>query len=883
MGGVGGVRTFVFTDVEGSTERWDDEPEAMAVALEVHDDLLDSVVSERGGQVVKHTGDGLMAVFVHPADAIAATVEAQRALAGVAWPTSVPIRVRMGVHTGAATERDGDFFGVEVSRAARIMDAAHGAQVLVSASTWSVAAPDLASDVSEKPLGPHRLKGLRDPEDLHQVSASGLESSFRTLRTMHLVAHNLPTERAPLIGRDEELRQIVGALGAGRVVTLTGPGGVGKSRLARAAGHDRLGRRPDGVFVVGVGAIRERDRLVDGVAAALDMPTGGSPVDRDSLLAYAGSLSALVVLDDAEHLAADVAALVDDLVRTAPDLFVLVTSRESLGLASELVVRIEPLDTTADDGPAVRLFLERAEAAGAPTSDTDAVRALCRRLDGLPLAIELAAGNAAHFEPHEILAQLDAGAPLAPDRRATGGRWSSLDETLAWSNDLLDDPHRAVLRSLSVFNGTVTAARAAAVLGSEDVTTVARQLADLAAASMVDRRRTEGGTAYVMLGVVRDFARDQARRAGESPTLAARHRDRFLAEGEATSWPVRCGSTRHALRCEVDLDDHRAAMAWSVAEGRNDLVLRELVALCGVWWVLPHAVEGRERLAAALAGPCDGELMAAGLLAQAATAVGGDDFRQTRVLLAAATEATVGRGYPFEPLLHAVRGVSQMGRLDVGLALLEEARAVDPRGEWTQFVDHFEGDLHLMHGDAASARDAYDRALTRYDWDEYLWWATAALSCQSAAHHLAGENDEAIALGRAAVDLAEREPTLLSATARAVVVAYPLAERGDFDAATELLRACVREAWTQRHLEAALGEPLGGVAALALRRGDLDVAGVLLGIVEREAISFRSPWQFALHVHYVHEFRAGGRRWPDESLDVSSGLQLADDYLSGTL
>jgi predicted ATPase/class 3 adenylate cyclase len=876
----GRALSFVFTDVEGSTQLWDAEPEAMTDALDRHDRVLTAAIRAQHGEVVKHTGDGLLAVFDEAAAAVSAAIDAQRALATEVWPTGRPLRVRIGVHTGLASERNGDYFGLEVSRAARIMDAGHGGQILLSEATWSAAAPGLAAEVTRRELGAHHLKGVREPEALHQVAAPGLETSFPPLRTTHLVAHNLPVERTPLVGREVDLERIDGLLSTGPVVTLTGPGGVGKSRLARAVGRAWLGRCADGVFVVGLGPVDDADLLVGRVASALGMPTDGSPVNRQMLVDYLSPLSLLLLVDDAEHLADAVVALMDDVTASAPEVRVVVTSREVLGLAGERVVAIDPLDV-GPGGAAVRLFLERSDAAGAATADLDAVLALCRRLDGLPLAIELAAGNAAQLEPGQILEQLDAGLGLASRHGRSGGRWASLDDMLAWSYDLLDADHRAALRALSVFSDGFTVEQATAVLGpTADPVRTGALLADLAAASLVGRRRSEDRTDHVLLGVLRAFARDRARDEGETSTLAARHRDRFLAEAESRSWPVRCNSTRGALEAERHLDDHLRSIAHSRDEGRDDLALRALASLGAVWWMLPYADECRALLDTSPL-PEDDELAAEVLLIQAATAIVSDNFVGSRTLLAEATARATGRGFGVEPMIWGFRAATELSDLSSGLALLATGRSVDVDGAWAAFFDHFEGDLYLMYGDAESARAAYDRALATYDWDEYLWWATSALSCQAMAHHLRAEDDEAIAVGRTAVDLAATEPRLLSASARAVVVACPLAAQGEVTAAAALLSTCLAAAREHRHLTWAKGEPLGGVAALAHHHGDHAIAGDLLAVVEREGLALRSPWQFALHVHYVREHATVTDEPPPSTpLALDDGVDLAEGYLA---
>jgi hypothetical protein len=334
------------------------------------------------------------------------------------------------------------------------------------------------------------------------------------------------------------------------------------------------------------------------------------------------------------------------------------------------------------------------------------------------------------------------------------------------------------------------------------------------------------------------------------------------------------------LAAERALDDHRAAIDHSAAEGRPDLVVRHVSALCGLWWMLPHAEEGTQRLEVA-GDPADEALGVAALMVRAAASLGSDDFAQSRELLVAATERGAGLGLSFEPLLWGFRAVTELGRQARGLAHLAVGRAADADAEWGPFLDHCEGDLRLMAGDVREALVAYDRELAASDWDEYLWFATSALSTKAVAHHLQGEHDLAVTVGQAAVDLAAAEPRLLSSTGRSVIVAYPLAAQGQVQQAAALLTSCFSTSREHAHLQWARGEPLGGVAGLAHHRGDHDVAGTLLGVTAASGQAFRSPWQFALQVHYARAHEAATGAPPtDGGLSVDQAVSLAEEYVA---
>ncbi len=409
-----GTVTFLFSDIEESARAWDRAEDEMAAALARHDELLTTAIEGNRGTLVKSTGDGVMAVFGDAARAVEAAVSAQRAVADEAWPTPEPLRVRMGLHTGTAEERDGDYFGVAPTRAARIMAAAHGGQVLVSGATAGL----LAADVDLIDLGEHPLKGLEQPEHVHQLLAPGLREDFPPLRTARVARHNLPPERNRFVGRNEELVAVQKALEERRITTLTGVGGCGKTRLAVEVARRATERFSDGVFLVDLTTVSDQELIPGTALAALSVPSnvtsGRSP--REGLLAYLAHQHLLLLLDNCEHLVDGCADLVDEIVDTCPDVTVLATSREALEVDGEQTYRVPSLGIPDDDGAAmegdaVRLFVERATAVHPDFDATEengaAVVEICRRLDGIPLAIELAAARVSH-------APRDRGAPRRP-------------------------------------------------------------------------------------------------------------------------------------------------------------------------------------------------------------------------------------------------------------------------------------------------------------------------------------------------------------------------------------------------------------------------------------------------------------------------------------
>ena len=444
--------TFLFTDIEESTRRWEEMPEPMRDALARHDQLVRGAIERHGGYVFATGGDGFAAAFGRAGDAVSAAIETQAALNAEAWPKDAVIRVRVGLHTGEAFEREGDYFGPAVNRTARLMALANGGQVLCS----SVTAELTQLDVPLQDLGEHRLRDLTAPQHVFQVGVG----RFPPLRSLDSFPGNLPLQVSSFIGRDTELARADKALHEARVVTLTGVGGVGKTRLALQAAAAALPRFPDGAWLVELQAVRDPDGVVNAVATALDVsPRGGKSVDA-ALVDFLRLKRLLLLLDNAEHLLEAVAELVDGLERSCPGLVVLVTSREGLALEGERVLPVPSLAAppagtaleAAAAADAVRLFAERAQAVdpefGLSEANVASVVEVCRRLDGVPLAIELAAARVTAMTPTELARGLDRRfATLAGGRRRAVQRHQTLRAAIDWSYELLDDVERRCWRA----------------------------------------------------------------------------------------------------------------------------------------------------------------------------------------------------------------------------------------------------------------------------------------------------------------------------------------------------------------------------------------------------------------------------------------------------
>lgn len=509
-----GTVTFLFTDIEGSTQRWQDDDQAMSEALAEHDHLLRSVVESHGGLVFKHTGDGLCAVFSSATAAVAAAVEAQARLA---------LPVRMGLHTGEAESRDGDYFGATLNLTARVMDAGHGGQVLVSASTAS-----LARDHDVVDLGEHRLKGVQSCERIFQLG----RDRFPPLRIPPETAGNLPVELSTFVGRSHEVKSLVDELAEHRLITLIGVGGTGKTRLACETGFAVSASFPEGCWLVELAPVSTDDGVPFAFATGLGLtaPVGGDVIE--DLVARLRHKRLLVVVDNCEHVLAAAAEVVERIVVACPTVTVLATSREPLMVRGERLVPVPSLSPN----DAERLFLERArDEAPDLVIDSEQARAvteLCQRLDGLPLALELAASRVRALTPVDLVANLEERFRLlVGGRRSRIERHQTMRGTLDWSYELCSDIERAVFDRLSVFPASFDLAAARAVAAGDgvsevDVVVVVPQLLDR---SLLQRSAApDGTTRHRMLETMRAYAREHLQLQGTSDTTRARHA-RYIA------------------------------------------------------------------------------------------------------------------------------------------------------------------------------------------------------------------------------------------------------------------------------------------------------------------------------------------------------------------
>ena len=558
--------TFLFTDVEGSTRRWEADAEGMRKALAAHDEVLRRAIEGHGGWLFKHTGDGVCAAFASPRSAVDAAVAAQRGL---------ELPVRMGLATGEAELRDGDYFGAVLNRAARVMAAGHGGQILLADSTAG-----LLSGVDLMDLGPRRLRDLPTPIPVFQVQADGLRTEFPPLRALDVSPGNLPGATTSFIGRESEAGEVQAAVKAHRLMTLTGVGGVGKTRLAVEVAGRLADEFPDGVWFFELAAVTDPAAVPDAVAAVLGITQQPGKTVAESVAAALEGRVRLLVIDNCEHLLDAAADLIEAILAASATVTILATSREGLGVTDEQLWPVPSLDVGAGiDSAAVSLFVERAHSVAprfsmATTDEAEAVIEICRRLDGIPLAIELAASRMASMTAIEVRDRLDHRFRLLVGSRRGLERHHTLRHAVAWSYDLLDDTERALLERCSVFAGGFDLESACAVMGSDDDFATLDLLDALVRKSLLVADRSSGRTRFSTLETIRQFAEEQLVAGGEASEIRAAH-SRYFAGREADILSLWDSPRQRAAFdwFSAELANLRTAFRWAADQGDLDVAV----------------------------------------------------------------------------------------------------------------------------------------------------------------------------------------------------------------------------------------------------------------------------------------------------------------------
>jgi predicted ATPase/class 3 adenylate cyclase len=848
--------TFVFTDIEGSTRRWEREPAAMQTALQRHDALMRAAIGAHRGHVFKTIGDAFCAAFADPHDAIAATLSAQRALAAEDFSAVNGLHVRAAVCTGTAECRDGDYFGPTLNRVARLMAIGHGGQVLVSAATAGHVESALPPSAKLRDLGEHRLRDLAQPEYVYQLVAPGLAAEFPALRSLDPRRNNLPVQVKSFVGREREISQIAELIDAHRLVTLVGPGGVGKTRTSLHVAAHLLDVSVDGVWLVELAPLSSGDYVASTVAEALGLAL---PAEGDSLGHLVEALKerkALLVFDNCEHVVDESARVIAAILRTCPRVKVLASSRQSLGIDGEEIFKMPSLETPRDDGTgrlsvaeamdsaAVGLFVDRARSIERRFSLTDdnapIVADICRRLDGIPLAIELAAARVQVLNPQQLRVRLD-----ERFRLLTGGsrdalpRQQTLRATIDWSYDLLEQPERELFRRLGIFVNGFTLEGAEAVAAGEDAG-VFDGVASLVAKSLVLAEPDGESLRYRFLESTRAYALERLADAGERDLAAGRHlqylRDRF-----AGLWARRehaGGETELTMAVQAELEDVRFALDDAMV--RSDVIAAaELLAdIYVAWTAVGLNAEGVARIERYLARLPSSEARLQAHLSTALSFLIAESGQKLHALETArgAVERARESGEAetlVRALLYRSRLATKAGSLSEAEEALTEAESIPDKSPYMELIAlEARAALCFFSGDREGAVPAFER-LRR----EYRSLGNPRLEIMSAMNlaeveYALGRTQRAIAIVNEIVPVARSsaDPGMLT-YALYNLTGY-LIDAGDLPGAIEAARETIdiRLKREPNHPEIAIA--IEHIALVFALRGDPQRAAVLEGYAQ---------------------------------------------------
>ncbi len=809
-----GTVTFLFTDIEGSTQLWDRLPHAMATAVARHDELLRAVVTAHQGHVFKTLGDGICAAFQSTLDALEAAIDAQRTLKAEPWLETGPLRVRMAIHVSHTEERDADYFGRPLNRLARLLATGHGSQILLSAAARGVLHANLPHDVRLRDLGEHRLKDLMDAEHIYQVVVPDLPVDFPPIKSLGRSRHNLPVQLTPFIGREREVQEVTHLFLDSRVrlVTLTGPGGIGKTRLGLQVASELSDSFPDGVCWVPLAAAHGPDDVGSAIAVALALHDRGTGPIVEVLKKHLEGANLLLLLDNFEHVVG-AATLIADLLSTCPDLSVLVTSRESLMIAGEHVFAIPTMNMPRQPGlpveelyryEGIRLFVERAaeKQHDFVLSEANAATVLeiCRHTDGIPLGIELAAARVGYFPSlTDLLARLERRLPELK-RRAPNlpERLRTMRASIAWSYNLLTPNEQALFRTLSVFAGgfTVDAAEEVCADFLDATGEVMPGVESLVDKSLIQPEASTSGSRFRMLETIREFGLEQLEASAEEETVRSALANYFLAMVERAAPELSGPNLRSWLdRLETERDNLRAVLDWSVkgtdGDWRVALALRLASSLWPFWHMRGHHAEAHRWLeqAVALASKVDQRVRAAALLALANIANNLSDQNRAGELYQESLN-----------VWHDLGDRQGEARALVGLGLVATNR-----------------------GDYDGARDFLRRAGTASDSHVEGSFTVSYLYAWGRLSVASGDYEQAEIYFTEARHLTHRLGQPSSEAYLLLEMARMERERGNLPLAAELAEACVKQfrEMGERRAEAAAMTELGLVSA---RQGSLQQA-----------------------------------------------------------
>lgn len=881
-----GTVTFLFSDIEGSTRRWECNRGAMAAAVARHDALVRAKLEAQRAYVFKTMGDAFCAAFARPREALEAAFDAQRAIAAEDFSAVEGLRVRMALHSGVADERDGDYFGPTVNRVARLLAIGHGGQVLVSGASAELLQGEMPPQWSLRDLGKHRLKDLARSEHVYQLVAPDLPETFPALRSLDQLSNNLPAQLTSFVGRDEVIAEIKALLEHHRLVTLVGTGGAGKTRCAVQVGAELVDGSGDGVWLAELAPISDPSLIASVVAQVLDVQGQPTAPILDTLLAFLKSKSLLLILDNCEHVIGEARDFVAEVLRRCPEVRVLATGRESLNIGGEEVYRMPSLavppvsrQATAEETSrygAVQLFVDRAISIDKRfiLSDLNAphVAEICRRLDGIPLAIELAAARVKVLAPQELAQKLDERLRvLAGGDRSALPRHQTMRALIDWSYDLLSDEERTLFRKLSIFAGgfTLASAKAASGDGTVDEIEMLDRLSSLVDKSLVQAEPADSGTRYRLLESTRQYGREKLNECGEQKATANGHAAAYLALAEELerSWESMPDRAWEA-QAEPELENWRAALEWTLSARTDVPTGQRLAATLGRVWTRFALIEGRSWLETALGEVSDLTAPAIKAKLYLAQALLDGNLHLYKASYAAAERALQcyrrARDARGEAMAQRFAGWALLftGRPAQGEALLQAAL----NGARTLGVRKLTADVlrdlavaRYIPGDVAGARALFTEALAIFKAVGAQRGAAAVAASLAEAEFRGGDAlaavrvaDEAIGAYRALNDMHTFAVVLSNASAYlAALGRYEEASARAREAASLLHDAqdAVQIAYTLQHLAAILAFTDHGDDAKR-RLGAHARAALLLGYVDAQLTALEAEREYTEQQEY---------------------------------
>jgi predicted ATPase/class 3 adenylate cyclase len=738
-----GTVTFLFTDIEGSTQLWEKHPEAMQDALAKHDSILREAIELNGGTVIKTTGDGIHSVFEKAIDGVNAALSIQRALQEPIC--GLTIKARMGLHSGEADVRAGDYHGQSLNRAARLMAAGHGGQVLLSSVTADLAREHLPADVSLLDLGEHRLKDLVRPEHIFQLLVPDLTSEFPPLATLDALPNNLPPQLTSFIGREREMQEVRRLLTSARLLTLIGPGGTGKTRLSLELAADRLSDFKDGAWLVELAPLSDPAYILPAITSVLGLhEVPGIPLIH-IVIDYLRAKHLLLILDNCEHLVEASAQIADQLLHACSHLKIIASSREALGIDGETVYRVPSLSLPDQssralmDFEATRLFIDRAAKAEPRFQLTDhnaaSIAQICDRLDGIPLAIELAAARVKLFTPEQIAERLDDRFKLLTGGSRTAlPRQQTLRALIDWSYQSLNGAEQRALRRLAVFSGGWTFEAAEAVAGEWDAMD---GLLGLVNKSLVNVEEQNGRSRYRFLETIRQYAMEKLLESGEAKDVRDRHLDYFLESidlaDEADQRIFGQEDTEWLDRMEVEHDNLRSALEWA-ASNHPVKALRLAYVAGGFWVARDYNHEARKwcqlalERSGSLPGLEDVRAKVYGILGWSSIAIGEHKTGREAAEAGVALARTVGDMRTIGRILSVVAlACTFLGEFPAGEAAIQEAEAITRQnnyvGELSMVLTTRAQITYFAYGDVERAKRYLDEAVA-IGLGARLKWAT---------------------------------------------------------------------------------------------------------------------------------------------------------------